>query len=206
MGFRSFFSKLFSSAAESVTKGTAKTVSGVVKDVSGTAKDVTGIRRDLIETKLAQYKVEEHESMIQRATLDDIREFDAKFRELSKRVEGMAQLRATLIPLQVKAHLRATLLVRGPVDSSPDLAESFLETIDRNLDRIHWCLVVAIIPPIVRLWYPLVPTVLAWGITAIALLAAVLLGVKVIRYYLRLIPILSIFVEQWRRLCESRLR
>jgi hypothetical protein len=78
MGFRSFISKIFSSAAESITEGTAKTVSGVVKDASGTAKDVTGIRRDLVETKLAQFKVEEHESLIQRATLDDVKEFDGK--------------------------------------------------------------------------------------------------------------------------------
>src|SRR6266567_706547 len=72
MGIRRFVTK----ALGIVTDTGTKAVTGVVKDVSGTAKDVTGIRKDLVETKVAQIKVEEHERQIQRATLADVEKYD----------------------------------------------------------------------------------------------------------------------------------
>ena len=61
MGIRSFLGNAFSSAFSVVTGTGAKAITGPAKDISGAAKDVTGIRKDLVETKLVQFKVEEHE-------------------------------------------------------------------------------------------------------------------------------------------------
>jgi len=52
--------------------------------MSGTAKDVTGVRRDLVETKLAQLRVEEHESLIQKATVEDVKKYDPKTRRVMR--------------------------------------------------------------------------------------------------------------------------
>jgi hypothetical protein len=54
--------------------------------MSGTAKDVTGVRRDLVETKLAQLRVEEHESLIQKATVEDVKKYDPKTRRVIRAV------------------------------------------------------------------------------------------------------------------------
>ena len=76
MGLRSFIANVFSSGVKTITDAGAKAVTGPAKDISGAAKDVTGIRKDLVETKLAQYKVEEHESLIQKATFEDVKDYD----------------------------------------------------------------------------------------------------------------------------------
>jgi hypothetical protein len=86
MGIRSFLGWAFSSALKGATIAGAKAITGPVRDISGTAKDVTGIRKDLVETKLAQYKAEEYESLIQKATLDDVKKYDPKTQRLVQSV------------------------------------------------------------------------------------------------------------------------
>ena len=85
MGFRSFIGNAFSSGLKTVTDVGAKAITGPVKDISGTAKDVTGIRKDLVETKLAEYKVEEHFSLIQKAGLEDVKTYDPKTRNVIRK-------------------------------------------------------------------------------------------------------------------------
>lgn len=63
MGFSATISAWLKSTLNAVTGSAVKTVTGPIKDVSGTAKDVTGIRKDIVETKLAQIKLEEQESL-----------------------------------------------------------------------------------------------------------------------------------------------
>ena len=85
-GFWNAIAKVFGSTVRVITDLATKAVTDAVKDASGIAKDVTGIRRDLVETKLAQYKVEDHESLIQKATLDDVKEYDNTFRSLKRKI------------------------------------------------------------------------------------------------------------------------
>jgi|SRR5580704_10618763 hypothetical protein len=75
----------------------AKAVTGPVKDLSGAAKDATGIRKDLVETKLAQLKLESEESLIQRATLDDVKEYDPKRKRIFAVISKSAFLVALLV-------------------------------------------------------------------------------------------------------------
>ena len=84
MGIRSLASRILGSVVSGLTGAGAKIVTGPVKDISGTAKGVTGIRRDLVETKLAEFRVEEHERVTQRATFEDVRRYDPKAQRLIK--------------------------------------------------------------------------------------------------------------------------
>jgi predicted nucleic acid-binding Zn-ribbon protein len=86
--------KIVTKALSIVTDTGTKAVTGVVKDVSGTAKDVTGIRKDLVETKVAQIKVEEYESQIQRATLGDVKKYDQKIRDLEYLIAEIEKIRS----------------------------------------------------------------------------------------------------------------
>src|SRR5271157_3947710 len=89
MGLRTTISRVFSSLLKGVTALGAKAVTGPIKDVSGAAKDVTGIRKDLVETKLAQYEVQQHESLIQKATLKDVETYDDNLRHLLEAVSKL---------------------------------------------------------------------------------------------------------------------
>ena len=84
MGIRNLLSNALSSGVKALTDIGAKAITGPAKDISGTAKDVTGIRKDLAQTKLAQVKVKEHESLIQKATLEDVKDYDDKTRRVVK--------------------------------------------------------------------------------------------------------------------------
>src|SRR5437773_1660240 len=84
MSIRSFLTK----ALGVVTDTGTKAVTGVVKDVSGTAKDVVDIRKGLVETKIAQIKVEEYESQIQKATLEDVKKYDPRIKTLLDEILG----------------------------------------------------------------------------------------------------------------------
>ena len=53
-----------------------RSITGAAKDISGTAKDLTGIRKDIVETKLATNELRERESLIQKATLEDVKKYD----------------------------------------------------------------------------------------------------------------------------------
>src|ERR1700730_5642528 len=94
MGLRGFFATVLSSGMKVITNFGAKAVTGPVKDVSGTVKDVTRVRRDIVETKLAQFKLEEHESLIQNATLNDVESYDPKTRRIIRSVNETPKLAA----------------------------------------------------------------------------------------------------------------
>lgn len=90
MGLHDFIAtiaKAFSSSLTTITNVGPKAFTGPVKDISGTAKDVTGIRKDLVETKLAEKKLEDQESLIQKATLEDVERFDAHTRRILDIIE-----------------------------------------------------------------------------------------------------------------------
>ena len=82
MGFRELMANAFSSGAQFIATNGAHGITGPVKDVSGAVKDVTGIRKDLVETKLAENKLRTEESLIQKATLEDVKLYDPRTRAL----------------------------------------------------------------------------------------------------------------------------
>jgi hypothetical protein len=85
-----------------ITGGLVKTATGVTKDVSGTAKDVTGIRRDLVETRLAERRLNREESPIQLANLQDVKEFDPKYEKIRSRAR-MYDLRRLMVGKPIRA-------------------------------------------------------------------------------------------------------
>ena|SRR5215831_6009828 len=103
MSIRAWFGNLVSSGMKVITDSEVKVITGPVKDLSGTAKDVTGIRRDLVETKLAEKKLEEQNNLIHRATLDDIKVYDPKFGRLH-RIEKLP-IGITIVSLLIAASL-----------------------------------------------------------------------------------------------------
>lgn len=105
MRFWQLITRAFSSALTTITKAGTKAVTGPLKDISGAAKDVTGIRKDLVETKLAQYRLEEHESLIQKATLSDVKRYDERTRRV---VRAASRLKS---PRRLKRVSRLNLLV-----------------------------------------------------------------------------------------------
>jgi hypothetical protein len=95
MSICGFLRRALSLGVKGLTSVGVKVVTGPVKDASGTVKDVTGIRKDIVETKVARFKVEEHESVIQKVALRDAREYDPKLRRviLEARREEMTRSR-----------------------------------------------------------------------------------------------------------------
>src|SRR5258708_9543813 len=77
---------MFRSLVGRLTASAIKNTTGAAKDVSGTVKDATGIRKDIVETKLAERKLEREESPIQLASLDDVKEFDPKYSAIRERI------------------------------------------------------------------------------------------------------------------------
>lgn len=106
MGFRALLGKAISSTGNFLTSFGAKAVTGPIKDVSGAAKDVTGIRKDIVETKLADLKLKQEESLIQKASLDDVAKYDPKHRDL-RNVIGLE----LEVPLRVKILLFLILIL-----------------------------------------------------------------------------------------------
>lgn len=71
-----------------------RAVTGPAKELSGTVKDLTSVRRDLVETKVAQKKLDEYEDQIQKASLDDVTSFDPKTRRII--AAGQYEIRRSL--------------------------------------------------------------------------------------------------------------
>jgi hypothetical protein len=67
--------------------GGAEAVTGPVKAVTGAAKNVVDIRKSVVETRLAERRLEHEESLIQRATLDDVKQYDPKTQRLVSAVK-----------------------------------------------------------------------------------------------------------------------
>jgi hypothetical protein len=68
-----------------------KTLTGAAKDTSGVIKDATGIRKDIVDTQLAHKKLEEYESRITPATLDDVKRYDLRTRRILEAAEDFAR-------------------------------------------------------------------------------------------------------------------
>jgi|ERR1022692_562273 hypothetical protein len=82
MGIVDKAKELLKTAAGTVGAVGAEAVTKPVKDITGAAKDVVGIRKDLVETQLAERRLKNEESLILKATLEDVKEFDQKTRKI----------------------------------------------------------------------------------------------------------------------------
>jgi hypothetical protein len=85
-----------------------KDVSGTANDVSGIAKDVTGVKKDLVERKLAEKHLTDEESLVSKPTLEDVKRFDPKTKQIVRAadiVEDLLARKPDLLP-------RPTLVVR----------------------------------------------------------------------------------------------
>jgi hypothetical protein len=91
MSICGFLRRALSLGLRGLTSVGVKAVTGPAKDASGMARDVTGIRKDIVETKLAQLKVEEHDSVIQKATFEDVKDYDLKVQRIISRASAEQQ-------------------------------------------------------------------------------------------------------------------
>jgi Flp pilus assembly pilin Flp len=70
------------------TGGVAKSVTGPLKDGTGMAKDITGIRKDRVDTQIAELDLAEKRSLITRATLDEVKEYDRTYQKIRVRLHA----------------------------------------------------------------------------------------------------------------------
>ncbi len=76
---------LFAKLLSLFTGGTAKAVTGPLKDGTGMVKDITGIRKDRVDTEIAEMNLADKRSLITKASLDDVREYDPKYKRIRAR-------------------------------------------------------------------------------------------------------------------------
>jgi hypothetical protein len=67
---------------DAASSGGAKAVTGPIKDVTGAAKDVVDIRKGVVETRLAEKRLEQEESLIQKVTLEEVKQIDPKVQKI----------------------------------------------------------------------------------------------------------------------------
>lgn len=82
MGIVDRTKELLKSAVGAIGAAGAEAVTKPVKDITGAAKDVVDIRKDLVETRLAEKRLENEERLIHKATLEDVKRYDSKTRNL----------------------------------------------------------------------------------------------------------------------------
>ena len=65
-----------------ITSGAVKDTAGAVHEVVGTAKDLQDIEKGKIDKRLAERQLEREQSLIHKATFEDVKKFDPNYERL----------------------------------------------------------------------------------------------------------------------------